>query len=113
MIDLRAASYPIPSRLSAGYQPNATRFSVRVVGESGQSGQFNISLDISLVISYSLVDGSIDQITTTEIGSQASTIGDSSSPAVKWDLDISCKAASQQFFHELNQELGLKTRRRV
>src|SRR5258708_34043677 len=97
----------------AGYQPNATRFSVRVVGESGQSGQFNISLDISLVISYSLVDGSIDQITTTEIGSQASTAGDSSSPAVKGGFDLFCKAASRGLFQELNQELGLKTRRRV
>jgi len=66
-----------------------------------------------LVISYSLVDGSIDQITTTEIGSQASTVGDSSSPAVKGVLDIFCKAASEEFFQQLKQELGLKTRRCV
>src|SRR5258708_36211857 len=72
-----------------------------------------MGVDISLGSSYSLVDGSIDQITTTEIGSQASTIGDSSAPAVNGVLDIFCKAASEEFFQQLKKELGLKTRRGV
>src|ERR1035437_7452577 len=74
----------------------------------------NLSLDFSVTIRYSLVDGSIDQITTTEIGSQAPAVEDSLSPAARSGvMDVFRKAASEEFFLQLKKELGLKSRRRV
>ncbi len=56
------------------------------------------------------MDGSIDQITTTE--SQVPGIEDSLSPAVRSGvLDLFCRAASGEFFQQLKQDLGLKTRK--
>jgi hypothetical protein len=71
----------------------------------------SLSLDFSVTISYSLVDGSIDQITSTELGSQAPAVEESLSPAV-WSgvLDVFRKAASEEFFQQLKKELGLKSR---
>src|SRR5450756_1544716 len=74
----------------------------------------NLSLDFSVTIRYSLVDGSIDQITTTEIGSQAPAVEDSLSPAARSGvMDVFRKAASEEFFQQLKKELGLKSRQRV
>ena len=66
------------------------------------------------MISYSLVDGSIDQITTTEVASRAPVVEDHLSPAVPSGvLDVFRKAASEEFFQQLKKELGLKTRKRI
>jgi len=60
-----------------------------------------------LVISYILLDGSIDQIITTAMGSQAPAIEDSLSPTFQSGvLDIFRRAASGEFFQQLKQELG-------
>src|ERR1039457_4507303 len=71
----------------------------------------SLSLDFSMSISYSLVDGSIDQITSTELGSQAPAVEESLSPAV-WSgvLDVFRKAASVEFLRQLKTALVPKTR---
>src|ERR1035437_208622 len=59
----------------------------------------NLPLDFSVVISYSLVDGSLDQVVTTEVGSQAPAVEASLSPTVRSGvLDVFRKAASEEFF---------------
>ena len=67
-----------------------------------------------MFLSYSLVDGSTDQITTTPIGSQAPAFDDTGSPVVRNGvLDLFLKAASDEFFGQLKKDLKISKRQRI